>query len=534
MKDFNIPNFLASLLLTMAFLPATIAQTDKTAQPSWRKAYKEGSAAYTSKAYNKAATLLKVAADLKPSHLPTLYQAGMACYANRDYTAAKKFFLDVKNDKKAATKYPNTAYYYGLSLKSLGEYDAAMKAFDDFVAQITLNHPYYSSALSHIAGCSYALNVAPRNTIAKIENMGMGINTPDSELGASNLNANKMFFTTANENATSLKMVDNVKMKATAISMDKENLLIGAFTLASDGKTCYFDAIDKTAVKKRRKIYTAELVGDKLMNTKACDEGINGTATDTFTVRDPFLGVNDRGQAVLYTASNRTGTRGGMDLWSSIRRPNGDWWPSRNLGDQINSSSDEISPFIDKTQKLYYSTNRPETMGGFDVYSSVGFGRYWRKPNNMGLGINSPADDYGFSTDIEGKNSVVSSNRKGSQTLNFQGATNDLYASAVPVVLPPAKNPMNDLSKFKVNGSVLDKFTHSELKGFQISLFQVIDGSPVLVDRSNSDSGYDFTLDKDKVYVIEAETEDIRIETFLIDPTDYSDAEVTRDILVAR
>jgi hypothetical protein len=41
-------------------------------------------------------------------------------------------------------------------------------------------------------------------------------------------------------------------------------------------------------------------------------------------------------------------------------------------------------------------------------------------------------------------------------------------------------------------------------------------------------------LDKDKVYVIEAEIEDIRVETFLIDPTDYSDAEVTRDILVSR
>jgi hypothetical protein len=532
MKESSISKFLTMLLLCVVALPAVSAQSEqKTKKPSWRKAYKEGNLAYANKQYTTAAALLKIAAAEKPTHLPTLYQSGMACYYYRDYAASKTFFSQVQQNKKAQEKYPLAAYYYGITLKSLGEYAIAMKILDDFVWGYTYNDATYADALGHLSGCSYALNIAPRNKQASgVENMGMSVNTPDSEQNAGNISPDKMLFTTSNENKVEIKIADkDGKVSVVAAEGLASNLRLSSLTMASKNKA-YFTASDGNF----KQIYEATLIDGNLTDIKACNNNINGK--EKSNTQDPFITTNDRGQEMMFFASDRMGTRGGLDLWSAINIPGGGWTSPKNLGDQINSKNDEIAPFFDKsTTKIYYSTNRPETMGGFDVLSTVGFGRFWSKPSNMGWAINSCADDYYFRLDVTGKKGIVSSNRAGSQTLNTQGTTDDLYSIVMQTEVMDSKKALaNDLSKIKVNGSVMDKRTRNELKGFQISLFQVIDGSPVLVDRSRSDSGYDFILDKDKVYVIEAETEDIRIETFLIDPTDYTDAEVTRDILVVR
>ena len=530
MKVFSLFQFLALLLLFLVISTPTNAQSDsKNKKSSWRKSYKEGLAAYSNHEYAKATALLKEAAAAKPRHIPTAYQAGLASFYYRDYANAKKFLLDVQRSKKSKEKYPLAAYYYGVALKCSGEYAAAMKTLDDFVATYAYDDTYYNNALGHLAGCSYALNVAPRNKQATgVENMGMSVNTPDSEQSAGNISPDKMLFTTTNENKVEIKIADKsgkvTLIKANGLS---NNLRVGSLTMASNNKT-YFTASNG----KFKQIYEATLIDGSLTDIKPCGANINGK--DNANTQDPFITVNERGQETMFFASDRAGTRGGLDLWVVVNIPGGGWTIPKNLGDQINGKSDEIAPFFDKnTKKIYYSTNRPETIGGFDVYSALGFARFWNKPSNMSMPINSPADDYYFRLDAESKKGIVSSNRAGSQTMNVQGATDDMYAIAMQADVVQ-KVTTADVTKFKVNGSVMDKFTRNELKGFQISLFQVIDGSPVLVDRSRSDSGYDFTLDKDKVYVIEAETDDIRIETFLIDPTDYTDTELTRDILVAR
>jgi hypothetical protein len=358
-----------------------------------------------------------------------------------------------------------------------------MKVLDDFVADYTYNDGIYTDATAHISGCSYALNIAPRNKQASgVENMGMSVNTPDSEQNAGNISPDKMLFTTSNESKVEIKIADkDGKISVVAAEGLANNLRLSSLTMASKNKA-YFTASDG----KFKQIYEATLIEGHLTDIKPCNNNINGK--EQSNTQDPFITTNDRGQEMMLFASDRIGTRGGLDLWSAVNISGGGWTTPKNLGDQINSKNDEITPFFDKnTTKLYYSTNRPETMGGFDVLSAMGFGRFWSKPTNMGWAINSCADDYYFRLDVTGKKGIVSSNRAGSQTLNAQGTTDDLYSIAMQIEAVDSKRPLaNDLSKIKVNGLVMDKRTRNELKGFQISLFQVIDGSPVLVDRSRS------------------------------------------------
>lgn len=112
----------------------------------------------------------------------------------------------------------------------------------------------------------------------------------------------------------------------------------------------------------------------------------------------PELSKNGRS---LYFASNRPGPFGGEDLWVSRRAdPTDPWGPAENLGPVINGPFNERSPALSRDgHLLFFATNRPGGMGGFDIWVSWrahthdDFG--WQAPVNLGSGVNSTAGDFG-------------------------------------------------------------------------------------------------------------------------------------------
>jgi hypothetical protein len=71
-------------------------------------------------------------------------------------------------------------------------------------------------------------------------------------------------------------------------------------------------------------------------------------------------------------ASDRPGGYGGYDLWYSIYGEGG-WSQPVNFGPAINTASDEFRPVVvlapDFTNDLMIlSSNRPGSLGGFDLY----------------------------------------------------------------------------------------------------------------------------------------------------------------------
>ena len=58
----------------------------------------------------------------------------------------------------------------------------------------------------------------------------------------------------------------------------------------------------------------------------------------------------------LYFASDRSGGYGGTDIWYVEQDKNGLWGAPRNAGSEINSSKDELSPFVEATTgDLYFA-----------------------------------------------------------------------------------------------------------------------------------------------------------------------------------
>lgn len=114
------------------------------------------------------------------------------------------------------------------------------------------------------------------------------------------------------------------------------------------------------------------------------------------------------GQMIVY-ASETSGSIGGLDLFVS-RREGSSWSDPEHLGDRINTAGNEHYPFLDAGNNLFFSSDRTEGEGGYDIYVCRYNGTAWDKPVNTGDYINTPNDEIAFSINPEnGRNAFFTS-----------------------------------------------------------------------------------------------------------------------------
>jgi len=192
-----------------------------------------------------------------------------------------------------------------------------------------------------------------------------------------------------------------------------------------------------------------------------------GTLTDSgrfrFLLKDlstsfyyPFL---DEKSERLYFAANFDDSYGGTDLYY-VYTNNGQIMSAPiNLGPRINSPGNEISPYI-FNGSLYFSSDVFYGIGGMDIYkSNIIANDTYTIPVNLGDGINSEADDFGYiikDGESNGFTGYFASNRKGGK------GGDDLYkftSKSVP-----------GLKTFALRGKVVNLKTKAGLDNAQVRL----------------------------------------------------------------
>mgnify|MGYP003835728529 CR=1 FL=1 len=113
---------------------------------------------------------------------------------------------------------------------------------------------------------------------------------------------------------------------------------------------------------------------------------------------------------VMYFASDMPGGYGGTDIYYSVFSQ-GFWSTPVNLGPKINTTENEMFPFISYDGTLYFSSNGHPGLGGFDIYSAIPEDGLFNRVENMGYPLNSPKDDFSFVLDESGTAGYFSSNR---------------------------------------------------------------------------------------------------------------------------
>ncbi len=122
----------------------------------------------------------------------------------------------------------------------------------------------------------------------------------------------------------------------------------------------------------------------------------------------------DHKSGKLYFSADFEDGYGGTDIYF-VYTNNGQIMSAPiNLGPRINSSGNEIAPFIFENS-FYFSSDVFYGLGGMDVYKSNIEGESFSIPVNLGMGINSNEDDFGLVMRNEGDGLLgyFASNRAG-------------------------------------------------------------------------------------------------------------------------
>ncbi len=152
------------------------------------------------------------------------------------------------------------------------------------------------------------------------------------------------------------------------------------------------------------KLYTAEKKEKKWSNIKELPFNSN-----EFSCGHPALSAHDD---KLYFVSDRPGGYGGTDIWMVDYR-NGEWSTPVNMGKEINTEGNEMFPYVDENDNLYFASDGHAGLGGLDIFfTELQNGQPISDIENLGYPINTEKDDFGLITNGDRSEGYFSSNRR--------------------------------------------------------------------------------------------------------------------------
>ena len=178
---------------------------------------------------------------------------------------------------------------------------------------------------------------------------------------------------------------------------------LGVASLSSDGRTMYFTY---------SKPINGQDLGAKIYVSQRAS-GEWGEAQEIKLFKDSSItvghpSINASGDT-LYFVSDAPGGYGGKDIYMAIS--NGSEWDDiRNLGPQVNTSEDELFPYVRQDGRLYFSSKGHPGYGGLDLFYATRQDTIW-EIFNMGTPFNTNADDFGITFAGNTENGFFSSNR---------------------------------------------------------------------------------------------------------------------------
>tara|TARA_R110002049_G_scaffold163800_2_gene329800 strand:- start:2191 stop:4119 length:1929 start_codon:yes stop_codon:yes gene_type:complete len=264
----------------------------------------------------------------------------------------------------------------------------------------------------------------------------------------------------------------------------------GPIAITKDGKTMYFSRNNfnkdiETKDKKgltNMKIYRATLVDGEWTNIE--DLPINA---DNFSTQHPALNNDD---TKLYFSSDRPGTRGGSDIWAVDIYPDGTLKDIQNIGNVVNTESAEGFPFLNNEGVLFFSSDGHTGLGLLDIFATIK-----GEENedeivdviNLGVPVNSNKDDFSFFMNSNGITGYFASNRNGGR------GSDDIYAFHREPVL-------------HVEGVVTDAINTKPIPNAKITLFDD-KGNQIAYMETDENGYYQINIDRNQDYKIVASQE---------------------------
>lgn len=166
---------------------------------------------------------------------------------------------------------------------------------------------------------------------------------------------------------------------------------LGGVTFTTDQNTIYFT---KSTEEESHLFILYKAVLDpkhpgKWINIEMLPFNKNG-----YSIENPHLSQDNK---ILYFASDLPGSKGGFDLFSVAIKSDGSYGEPKPLDGTVNTKQDEKFPHISSDGKLlFFSSKGHESIGGYDIFRSRLYANGYHYVVNLGNTLNTPSDEMGY------------------------------------------------------------------------------------------------------------------------------------------
>ncbi|MEM0999599.1 MAG: OmpA family protein [Bacteroidota bacterium] len=384
------------------------------------KAFQNGNAQTKFRDYFAAINLYKEAVEIEPTFGEAWLQMGASYFALRQYAQSYAALEQARDHLHT----PNSVVYYYLGESALfqDKFNEALENYDQFLERKQpVPKRYRDTALKNREKAKMGVE-ALRNAITfKPVNLGRNINTQFSEyLPYLTADGQTIFYTARRPGSTggfNREYRDYTEDFFFSTMKDGEwgpsqnlgapvntEMNEGAASFSPDGQYVFFTACSRKDGYGNCDIYVSKLDGDKWLEPRNLGPIINTPDWES----QPCISNDGR---TLYFSSNRPGGLGGYDIWYSTLEK-GRWTEPQNLGAPINTEGTEVAPFLHADgMTLYFSSDKHPGYGKLDLFISKNTGEGWTTPANLGYPLNSSAVEGNIYITSDGTRGFINSSR---------------------------------------------------------------------------------------------------------------------------
>ncbi|WP_040282320.1 OmpA family protein [Psychroserpens damuponensis] len=393
---------------------------------------------------------------------------------------------------------PDMIFKYSQMLKANGKYEESNVQMTKFAKM----RPSDDRAIAFNKNPDYLPKILEKGKKFNIQNLGF--NTKYSDFGGT-LNDGKLYITSARNTSRKtygwneepfldiyeLAKGEDGSYQAAALVENKVNTKYheGLVSFSPDGKTMYFsresyfeNEFEKDSLtnykKSQLQLFKATKSGDTWGNV----EGFSINSKE-YTVKNPSVSTDGK---TLYFASNMPGGYGLFDIYKAAINTDGSLGEAVNLGQKVNTQGQEMFPYISNNNTLYFSSNGHLGLGNLDVFYTKEIDGKMAPVRNVGIPINSNADDFAFSLNEDSEEGYVSSNREGGL------GGDDIYGI----------KKLQPLCDVLITGTITDSKTGNPINASSVTMYDD-QGNMVLSKVTNPDGTVEFIVECDKASELE-------------------------------
>jgi len=175
---------------------------------------------------------------------------------------------------------------------------------------------------------------------------------------------------------------------------------------------------------------------------------------------------------LMFLSLQSYASRGEEDIYIS-RYSNGKWTQPINLGSEINTEGQEMTPYLSPDKNsIYFASNGHGGRGGVDLYVAERTGEdwtSWSKPKNMGTVVNSSGVELSYFIDPRNEIAYLSSTQNSDGYGDIVAIDINIDTDQIPVISESFEELVNKAEEarksLRLSGKVLNERTDQPVAG---------------------------------------------------------------------